>query len=203
MKKVINRLLNVDKKTLLFLIIICIIGIITGSIFMTVLNNSDKSTIVESIDRFINEYGTINPKLDLINNIIVNLLYIVIIWILGISIIGIPIVIFLLFIKSFLISFTISSFIMKYKTKGIIYGIIYNLPHQVIYLISYMYLGVYSIILSKHIIDCIIHKKTIDFKKIINRYLLIFVLCIITVIITTLYETYVMPLILKKIINML
>lgn len=203
MKKVINKLLNVDKKVLLFLIIICIIGITTGSIFMTILSANDKSTIIDSIDNFMNTYAVSNTKLSFTNNIIVNLLYILVIWILGISIIGIPIAIFLLFIKSFLISFTISSFILKYKTKGIIYGIIYNLPHQVIYLLIYLYLGVYSVILSKHMIECLIHKKTIDFKKIINRYFLVLIFSIIGILITTLYETYIMPILMNKVLSIL
>lgn len=201
MKKLINKLINVDKKVLIFLIIICIIGIITGSIFMTVLSSNDKNTILSSLEEFMNINSSPNHK-DFLNNIIISLLYAVIIWILGISVIGLPIVIFLLFLKSFLLSFTISSFIMKYKFKGILYGIIYNLPHQVINLVIYLYLGVYSIKLSSFIIDTILHKKTLSFKNITNRYLLVFGISIILLIISTLYETYIMPLLLKKIVNM-
>ena len=197
MKKVIDKLLNVDKKVLLFLTIICIIGIITGSVFMTILSNNDKNMIMESLTSFITEYEHLNIKSELINNLVINLSYIFIIWISGISIIGLPIVIFILFIKSFLISFTISSFIMKYKTKGIILGIVYNMPHLVINLVTYLYLGVYSIKLSMYIIDVLIKKKTLNFKYILNRYLLILILSIFTIITSTLYETYIMPKILQ------
>lgn len=203
MKKIMDKLLNVDKKILIFLIIICIIGIITGSIFMTILNSSDKDSILVSLEEFVTEYNTLKPEKDLINNLVVNIMYILAIWILGISIIGLPIVIFILFFKAFLLSFTISSFIMKYKLKGIILGIVYNIPHQVINLVVYMYLGVYSIKLSSCIIEAIVHKKSINFKNVTNRYLLVLVVSIIILIITTLYETYIMPILLKKIVNMI
>lgn len=202
MKKIMDKLLNVDKKVLIFLIIICIIGIITGSIFMTILNSNDKNSILVSLEEFITSYDTVNPEKGLINNLIVNIMYIFAIWILGISIIGLPIVIFILFFKSFLLSFTISSFIMKYKLKGILLGIIYNMPHQIINLIVYMYLGVYSIKLSSCIIEAIVYKKSINFKSITNRYILVLVISIVTLIITTLYETYIMPVLLKKLVNM-
>lgn len=170
---------------------------------MTILNSSDKDSILLSLEDFITGYSSLNPEKDLINNFIINIMYVLAIWILGISIIGLPIVIFILFFKAFLLSFTISSFIMKYKLKGILLGIIYNIPHQVINLVVYMYLGVYSIKLSSFIIEALIHKKSINFKNVTNRYLLVLIVSIIILIITTLYETYIMPILLKKIVNMI
>lgn len=203
MKRLINELLDVDKKTVIFLIIICIIGIVTGSIFMTILSTNDKNIVIASLDEYIALNGQINTKLSLINNINVNLLYCLVIWLLGISVIGLPIVIFILFIKSFLLSFTISSFIFKYKTKGLLLGIIYNLPHQVINLIVYLYLGVYSIKLSSFILKAIVYKKNINFKNITNKYLIVLLFSIFLLIISTLYETYIMPDLLKKVLNMI
>lgn len=203
MKKLMNKLLNVDRKVLIFLIIICIIGIVTGSFFMAVLSADDKNTILLSLEEYMNLQIPVDTKVELTNNLLINLLFALIIWLLGISIIGLPIVIFMLFIKSFLLSFTISSFIMKYKTKGIIYGIIYNMPHQIINLVVCLYLGVYSIKLSSFIIDAIVHKKTLNFKNITNRYLLVFGVSIILLVLSTLYETYIMPMLLKKIANVL
>lgn len=201
MKKAIDKLLNVDKKILIFLSIICIIGIITGSLFMTVLSENDRLSIFESLETFISEYGSLNSKIELTNNLIINLLYIFSIWLLGISIIGLPIVIIIIFLKSFLLSFTITSFIIKYKTKGILLSIIYIMPHQIINLITIMYLGVYSIKLSSYIIEAIIYKKNLNFKNITNRYILVFIVSIIIIILTSLYETFIMPIILQKVIN--
>lgn len=203
MKKKINELINVDKHVLVFLIIICIIGITTGSIFMTVLSTKDKETIIYSLNSFITNIGHINTKYELINNLIINISYILIIWILGISIIGIPIVIILLFFKSYILSFTISSFIFQYKTKGILLASIYTMPHLIINLVIYLYLGVYSIKLSSYIIKCITKKKIIDFKYIINRYIQVLIISIVMIIITTLYQSFIVPIILEKVIALI
>ena len=56
MKKAMDKLLNnikFDKKYLLFCLIIVIFGIITGSLFVVILNSSDKILVVEYIESFI------------------------------------------------------------------------------------------------------------------------------------------------------
>lgn len=204
LKKLLDKLLNVDKKTLLFLFIISIIGIVTGALYMTVLKSQDKELVLNSLNEFMNSIKNFTLSTDLFkNNLIINLLYTLIIWILGISIIGLPIVVFIIFFKSFLVSFSLSSFIIKYKFKGIIYGIIYVFPHSIFNLIIYIYLGIYSIKLSSIIINSIIYKKNINFKNIINYYFKLLLIAIIIIILSTIYETFVMPLCFKKIVNML
>ena len=201
MKIIINKILDVDKKILLFLTIICIIGFITGSIYMTVLSPNDKNMIISSIDEFITGYGQLNSNIELINNLVVNISYLLIIWITGISLLGLPVVIIILFIKSYLLSFTLSSFIMKFKYKGILYGIIYNIPHNIINLILYIYIGIYSIKMSSYIINIIIHKKELNFKNAFSRYLVILCLALFVLLITSLYERFIMPSLINKIVK--
>lgn len=203
MKKVMDKLLNVDKKTLIFLIMISFMGLLTGSLFMTVLNSSDKVLINETLNNFIENIETVNYGTTLIESLILNILSILFIWILGISIIGLPIVIVFIFIKSFLLSFSLASFIANFKVKGLLLGTIYNFPHNFISLVLFIYLGVYSIRLSMIILNSVIGRKNVDFKVIMNRYLLVLILSLITVIILSLIETFATPFFLKLLISML
>lgn len=203
MKKVMDKLLNVDKKTLIFLIMISFMGLLTGSLFMTVLNSSDKVLINETLNNFIENIETVNYGTTLIESLILNILSILFIWILGISIIGLPIVIVFIFIKSFLLSFSLASFIANFKAKGLLLGTIYNFPHNFISLVLFIYLGVYSIRLSMIILNSVIGRKNVDFKIIMNRYLLVLILSLITVIILSLIETFATPFFLKLLISML
>ena len=198
-----DKLFNVDKKTLIFLLTICFIGLLTGSIFMTILNNSDKELIKETVTGFMNDINNLNYHKIFIESLIINLLSVIVIWILGISIIGIPIVIIFIFIKSFLLSFSLASFIANFKLKGLILGTLYNFPHNFINLVLFLYLGVYSIRLSIIILNSVIRRKNVDFKVIMNRYLLVLISSFITVIIISLFESYVMPYFLKLICNVL
>ena len=58
MKKVMDKLLNTikfDKKYVLFSIIIVVLGIITGSLFIVILNKADKTLVIEYIQKFIED----------------------------------------------------------------------------------------------------------------------------------------------------
>ena len=203
MKKAINKILNVDKKTFVFLSIISIIGIVTGSLYMIILTSKDKLVIHDSLNDFINNIDKMVFVDALKNNIIINMLYLFVIWFLGISIICLPIVIFLIFIKSFIISFSFTSFIVNYKTKGILYAFIYNFPHNIINIIVYIYVGTFSLRLSLALLNSIIYKKNINFKNVMNKYLKVLILSLIVIILTTLYESFVMPIAFKKLLTMI
>ena len=204
MKKILNKVLNIDKKTFYFLAIISIIGIITGALFMTVLSTSDKEIVYNSLNDYITNIGSIKLNIkEFLSNFLLNILYALIIWILGISVVGLPIVIIVIFFKSFLVSFTVSSFIINYKIKGLLYSLIYIFPHMIVNLLIYIYLGIYSIKLSISIIKAIFSKKSINFKNSMVSYLKLFIFSFILIIVTTLYETYFVPFILKKAISMI
>ncbi|MDD3453420.1 MAG: stage II sporulation protein M [Bacilli bacterium] len=191
-----------NKKYLKILFIIFIIGIISGSVFTCYLSSNDQLLAKNYVSSFINNIkdNNLNYIDCLKNNLISNIPIIVIIWILGISIIGIPINLFLYFIKSFIIGFSISAFILKYKAIGIIYSLCYIFPHHIINFILYSTLLLYSLKFSSILIYSIINKKEISFKNIINKYLKIFIITFIGIIITSLLETYLVPIIFNKIL---
>ena len=67
------------------------LGIISGAIFLVVINQNDKITITTQINEFMSNINTnnINSVQALKNSLISNITYILLIWILGMSIIGI------------------------------------------------------------------------------------------------------------------
>ena len=190
-----------NKKIIFFLIGLAIISIISGSFFLTILSKSDQSLVKEYITNFMTSID--NNKIDYIktlsNSLINNLGYIIIVWILGISIIGMPIVVFMFFSKIFVLGFSVSSFILTYKFKGLLFAFIYIFPQHIISLIIYTLITLYSIKVSNNLIYSIFKKKEINFKKILNRYILVFVICLGGILICSLYETFVIPFIFNKI----
>lgn len=203
MKKIIDRIFNVDKKTFVFLVTISVIGILTGSLYMIVLSAKDKIIIKESLSNFITDLNSINLTNNFKNNIIINIGYVLLIWLLGISIICLPIIIFIIFLKSFIVSFSFTSFIVNYKAKGIIYALLYNFPHNIINLLIFIYIGTYSLKLSIALVNSIISKKNINFRNIMNKYLMVLIISLLSVTIMTLYESFIMPITFKKIIAMI
>ncbi len=198
MKKVMDKLklaIKNNKKTIFFLVTVALIAIIFGSLFSVILNESDKNLVNEYISNFFENIkkNNLNYIMALKNGSISSLSYILIVWLLGISIIGMPIVLFMYFSKFFVIGFSISSIIKGYGLKGCLLSFAYIFPHQIIYIIAYTMLSIYSIKMSIKLISTIIKKDKIDFKPIINKYLFVLLLSIITSLLALLFEVFVTP----------
>lgn len=203
--KALDRLkhkIKIDKNLTLFLFILGLTGIIAGSIFVTILNDSDKALINEHLNVFLNNIE--NNKLDYIfvlkNNMITNIFYILIIWLLGISIIGLPILLIIFFSKTFILGFSIGSIISCFKLKGALFSLAYIFPGNVIGLIAISIITMYAMTFSIKLIYAIFKKKTIDFKILINKYSAILFIVLGIIILTSLYDTFIMPNIVKLII---
>ncbi len=194
-----------NKKVNLFVIFIVVLGIISGSLFLMVLNENDKSEVINEISTFMTNINTnnINNLNSFKNSLIEGMILIILSWILGMSIIGVIFNIFFIYMKSFTIGFSISSFILVYKYKGILSSLIYVIPSQLINILIILILGVYTLLFSKYLFKMIFLKdKTVNLGKFFKKYVLVFGICIILCVISSLCEAYLLPSLLKVIIKL-
>jgi len=206
--KLLDKLLNnirFDKKYVLFSLILVILGIITGSLFIVILNSTDKNLVIEYISAFIDNIknSSIN-NLDLLKNAIIsNYIVIFILLIIGFTSFLFPINVLILFYKSFIIGFSLSSFILTYGIKGSLLSIFYILPHLLINILIFCLLTAFTLKISISMIKCVIKKKDVNMRQYFNKYLSIIIMSIIIITLTSLYEAYVAPYLLKLIVNLI
>ena len=128
MKKLLSKYRK--NKLLMSLIIILILTLIAGTLYLSILSSENKELVTNSITTF---FTSLNTKLDtkniLFKTLSNNLLTISLVWLLGFSIIGIPLVLLILIFKSFTTFFTFVSIIYTYKYIGIIKALIYIIPY--------------------------------------------------------------------------
>ena len=194
-----------NKKVNLFVIFIVILGIISGSLFLMVLNENDKSEVINEISTFMTNINTNNTNNlnSFKNSLIEGMILIILSWILGMSIIGVIFNIFFIYMKSFTIGFSISSFILVYKYKGILSSLIYVIPSQLINILIILILGVYTLLFSKYLFKMIFIKdKTVNLGKFFKKYVLVFGICIILCLVSSLCEAYLLPSLLKVMIKL-
>ena len=192
-----RKKLKINKNGILFFLGIAAIGFISGVIFITIISKSDQTLVKEYINDYFNNINKINYLDVFKNTFLESLSFIIIVWLLGMSVIGIPINVFYYFIKSFIIGFSISSFILTYKIKGCLYAFLYIVPHNIINLIIYTILIYFTINFSLTLIYAIFKKKNINFKIIMNKYVNILFLSLGLILITSIYETFVVPNLIK------
>lgn len=198
MKKIWDNL-KISKQMLYFLLIITIIALISGSVFSIILDKTDQSLLKESLNTYIlnikqNNIDVFKSFFHLILSESISVLFI---WLLGISIIGLPIIILLYFSNTFILGFSIGGLIVNYKFKGLLFSILSTFPHQLIYIGIYTILVAYALDLSLKLLNSIVYRKVLDFKKIINKYIVIGVFSLLAITLTISYETLILPNIIK------
>lgn len=194
-----------NKKMIIFLVGLFFVGIISGSFFVVLLKETDQTLLKEYLTSFITniETGNLNYQKAFLNTIGGNLFSVILIWLLGISVIGIPIILFMFFTKSFVLGFSITSILLNYRLKGCLIAFFYVFPHHVINILLYIMLLMYSLTLSYKILKAMIKKESFPFKTIIKTYSKILFCSILGIFLTTILEIYLVPVILKTMIPFL
>ncbi len=208
MKKEMDKLKNrmkSSKKFTIFLVVLLLVGVIAGTLFITILSSSDKSLIKEYLNSYISDIGKnkINYLPLFCNSFLKEILISGAIWLLGISIVGIPAILFLFFKEAFTLGFSIGSMLFVYKGKGLLYAFFYIFPCQILNIVAYGLLLTYALSVSLKMIEAVFKHKTIDFKAIMNKYSKVLGVVLGLFLVSSLLETFLIPNILKWILSII
>ena len=208
MKKIMDKLLKTirfDKRYVFFCLVLVILGIICGSLFIVILNSSDKNLVIEYIQSFVDSIKNHNFNYidTLKNTLIANYLVILIISIISFTYFLIPINILILFYKSFIVGFSLSSFVLTYKIKGVLLSIIYIFPHMIFNILLLSILTAFTLKISINMIKHIIRRKDVNMRLYFNKYLYTVLFVFILITISSLYESFITPALLKLFVNIL
>lgn len=204
MKKIINYLkeeLKKEKNLIILILAIFIIGLVVGSLFVNFITKDDKTLLINQVETYFSSVKSLDKKVFGINaftpNLINNELQIFLIFALGLSILGIPVVILIMFFKGFMLGVTLSTFILKYQLLGVLSSLLYIFPCFIIYIIIYTLISFFAVSTSLKFLKAIIKKDNLSFKKFLGKYLLCFLICLVLIIINTLLDAFLTPILLK------
>lgn len=198
-----NRVIDVifkdikkDKSIYVSLIIVLLISVLFGVFFIKILSTTDKELVMTHINTYFDSIKNGNIKIDLYNNIINNNITLFILWILGFSVIGIPLIISILFYKGFTLSFTVTSLIYNFKIDGIFFSLVYIFPHLILNLLFYFIVTYYSFKLCINIIQVLFNKNKIN-TSFLKKYVIVLVISVVFLSLSALYETFILPYLIK------
>ena len=145
MKKIIkylNEEIKKEKNLIIFILATFMIGLIVGSLFVNFITKEDKILLINQVDTYFSNIKVLDKKVFGINaflsNLLNNELQVSLIFALGLSILGIPVVILIMFFKGFMLGVTLSTFILKFQLLGVLSSLLYIFPCFIIYLIIYI-----------------------------------------------------------------
>lgn len=201
----IKNIILPNKKTNFLALSVLFLGVVLGAIFSVIISMNDKTLVIDKIKLFIDNInsGSIDSLLALKNGLSINLLYVMLIWLLGMALLGVILNLFILFIKGFIFSFSIASFILTYHYKGIILSFLYLIFGQLLNIIVVLTLTIYSVMFSWHLISVIFKNNSgVTIKHFLKNYAIILVLAIAISIISAMSEAFLLPALVKLVIKL-
>ena len=199
MNKVIDIIfkdIKKDKSIYISLIIVLVLSLLFGTFFLKILENNDKELVMTHINTYFDSIKNSSLKFNLYNNIINNSITLFILWILGFSVIGIPLIIGIFFYKGFSLSFTVTSLIYNFKFNGIFFSLVYIFPHLILNILFYFVASYYSFKLCLNIIQVMFNKNKLNLSF-LKKYVFVLLICITFLSLSALYETYILPYLIK------
>ena len=192
MKELLTKLKQ--NKLLFTLTIIMTISTILGILFPAIISKDNKLLITTSIKKFMTaiDNNNIDYLTAFLSSITNNSLITIILWILGLSLIGVPIILLILFFKGFITGFSLSSILITYGIKGLMKAFIYTLPN-IINLLGTFLLSYYAISFSTLIYKSIFKKENRSWHPFIKRYTKIGIFFLGFAVFISIIESYLIP----------
>lgn len=145
---------SLSKKLYLFMSIVLFIGIITGVVFVIMLDEATKEILFLNVNNFLQSFDASNISILVQHLVILSTLLI-----LSIFLIGGPLVIFFMFYNGFTIGFIISSITCIFGIKGMLFGVLYVIVSKLVFVVLFIIFSVNLFKIVKCVIDYLVYKK--------------------------------------------
>ena len=178
------------------LVILFVCGIILGIIsYYIIPKNNNIINYYELLDS-----GKYNYLNNFVYSLTYNYKYSFIIWICGIIFFLILLIPFIIIFRGITVGYTIISIIYSFKLKGLIMSLILLFPCVLVNEIVYLLLSYYSINFSYKIYKAIKYNKNINIKSFSKNYFYIFIISLLLLSISSLFEIYISSNLIKIVI---
>ncbi len=154
-KSVIFNHISDNIKEYTMVVLLFIIGIVIGVIFVNNSTNQQKEEINSYVTNFVNDLknteNTVDRSALLKDTIKSNVLLAFLLWFMGCTVVGVPIVYAIIAYRGFALSYTVSALMATLGGKGIIFSIVTLLLHNIIFIPAIFAIAVSGVKLYKSI----------------------------------------------------
>ncbi|TKC19794.1 stage II sporulation protein M [Robertmurraya kyonggiensis] len=189
----------------LFVIVLFLMGVIFGAIVVNSLSFNQKEDLFYYLSQFFGQVST--GKVAASNDILLqsffhNIKFIGLMWILGISIIGLPVILVLLFIKGMVVGFTVGFLVNQMQWDGFLLSFVSILPQNLIIIPIFIFGATLSVAFSLKMIRKQFMKKLGQpIFPLLGRYALAFLGALFLLVAAASIEAYVSPALMKLVVN--
>lgn len=190
-----------------FMLLVFVGGVVFGALAVKSLPEQQKAELVGYLQIFFQGFSVWTAEsyssTDLFVNVMSNHIKTVgLIWLLGFTVIGMPLVWFIVFTRGFVAGFTVGFLINEYIMKGLVFALAAVLPHSILSVPAVIAAGVsatsFSLWLARKQRNS---KTTIGYEAI--GYSVLCLAMLLVLLIAALVEVYISPLFMKFVVAML
>ncbi|ASV69124.1 MULTISPECIES: stage II sporulation protein M [Cytobacillus] len=189
----------------LFVIILFLMGVIFGAVVVNSLSLTQKEDLFQYLTQFFGHVSNeemATPANIFEQSLLHNGKYIGVIWLLGISIIGLPLILVLLFMKGMVVGFTVGFLVSQLKWHGFLLSFVSILPQNMIIIPIFIITSTFAISFSMKMIRRLFMKKVNNpFMPLLGKYLISFLIAIIILAGASAIEAYISPVLMKSVID--
>jgi stage II sporulation protein M len=176
------------------------VGISSGAFTTKALSQAENKELIKYLQNFFRIVDTkVIDQFSILKQALINNLQTgVLIWILGVTIIGIPLILLLVAVRGFIIGFTVGFFIQQMGVKGLIFSILSLLPQNIIIIPGVIIVAVLGISFSIMLIRNKVKKTRYD--NVLNQFFVystVIAIVHIFIAVGCLVEAYISPLFIK------
>lgn len=195
-----NFLMN-NLPVILLVFTVFVAGVVFGALSIRALGDSAKQDMITHLNTFFTGLLGASPDAQTSpdNSVWLNLKTAGIIWLLGISTIGMPLIPIIIFLRGFVIGFTVGFLVNELGFRGMIFALVSVLPQNLIIVPALIIAGMLAISFSMMILKSLITKRPIDFFSQFANYSVIMVLVCGVLLVASIIEGFATPALMKVI----
>jgi stage II sporulation protein M len=189
----------------LFIVVLFLMGVIFGAIVVNSMSITQKEDLFYYLSQFFGQVSTgkVADNHDLfLQSFFHNSKFIVLMWVLGISIIGLPVILILLFLKGLVVGFTVGFLVSQMGWHGFLLAFVSILPQNLIIIPVFIMMSSFSVIFSLRMIKKQFMKKYAQpILPFFKGYIFALITAIVFISAASGIEAYLSPGLMKTIIS--
>jgi stage II sporulation protein M len=189
----------------LFIVVLFLMGVIFGAIVVNSMSITQKEDLFYYLSQFFGQVSSGKEAEDndlFLQSLFHNSKFIGLMWILGISIIGLPVILILLFIKGMVVGFTVGFLVSQMGWQGFMLAFVSILPQNLIIIPVFIMMAALSVIFSLRMIKKQFMKKYAQpILPFFKSYILTLIVAVIFIAAASGIEAYLSPWLMKAIIS--
>ncbi|TLS35667.1 stage II sporulation protein M [Pseudalkalibacillus caeni] len=188
-----------------FIVVLFLMGIIFGAIIVNSLSLSQKQDLYLYLTRFFGQVseGEFASSGDMLSQSFMHYMkYIGLMWLLGLTIIGLPIILVMLFLKGIVVGFTVGFLVNQMSWPGFMLSFVSVLPQNVLSVPAFIIVGTASVTFSLKVMrQLFVKQRTEPILPQFFRYSLLVVTVGLILGLASVFEAYISPLLIKAVVG--